>query len=47
MTLTVPVAHALERQRGPLGKLLLEQAADERLVDLELVRVDAGHQPKP
>ena len=37
----------LERQVGPLGELLGEQAAHERLVDLELVGVHTGHRSKP
>ena len=46
MTLTVPVARALERQLGPIRELLRDELPDERVVDGELIRVDA-HQPKP
>ena len=36
-----------QRQPGPRGKLLFDQSADERLVELELVLVHLRHQPKP
>ena len=41
-----PVARALERQLGPVRELLDDELPDERVVDVELIRVDA-HQPKP
>ena len=41
-----PVARALERQVGPVRELLDDELPDERVVDVELIRVDA-HQPKP
>ena len=41
-----PVAGALERQLGQVGELLDDELPDERVVDLDLIRVNA-HQPKP
>ena len=41
-----PVAGALERKLGPLGKLLRHQCTNERLVDLGLAVVDSHH-PNP
>jgi hypothetical protein len=38
---------ARERQLRPLRELLCEQCPDELGVDVELVVVDARHQPKP
>ena len=41
-----PVARALDGQLRPVRELLHDELPDERVFDVELIRVNA-HQPKP